>query len=101
MKSSASSSGAEMAQAVTAWSPFRHPVFSVIWTATVVSNIGGWMYSAAAGWLMTSLTKDAFLVSLVQVANSAPLFLLAMVAGALSDIVDKRRLLIWGEGATA
>lgn len=73
----------------------------MLWVATIVSNIGGWMYSAAAGWLMTSLTKDAFLVSLVQVANGAPLFLLAVVAGALTDIVDKRRLLIWGESATA
>ena len=73
----------------------------MLWVATIVSNIGGWMYSAAAGWLMTSLTKDALLVSLVQVANSAPLFLLAIAAGALSDIVDKRRLLIWGESATA
>ncbi|MGC1759584.1 MAG: MFS transporter [Candidatus Cybelea sp.] len=80
---------------------FRYRMFAMLWVATIVSNIGGWMYSAAAGWLMTSLTKDAFLVSLVQVANSAPLFLLAMVAGALTDIVDKRRLLIWGESATA
>ncbi|MFZ1018799.1 MAG: MFS transporter [Candidatus Cybelea sp.] len=80
---------------------FRYRTFAILWVATIVSNIGGWMYSAAAGWLMTSLTKDAFLVSLVQVANSAPLFLLAMVAGALTDIVDKRRLLIWGESATA
>ena len=80
---------------------FRYRTFAMLWIATIVSNIGGWMYSAAAGWLMTSLTKDAFLVSLVQVANSAPLFLLAMVAGALTDIVDKRRLLIWGESATA
>jgi len=76
-------------------------MFAILWIATIVSNIGGWMYSAAAGWLMTSLTKDAFLVALVQVANSAPLFLLAMVAGAFSDILDKRRLLIWGESATA
>jgi MFS family permease len=73
----------------------------MLWIATVVSNIGGWMYSAAAGWLMTSLTKDAFLVSLVQVANTAPLFLFALAAGALTDIVDKRRLLIWGESITA
>ena len=80
---------------------FRYRMFAMLWVATIVSNIGGWMYSAAAGWLMTSLTKDAFLVSLVQVANSAPLFLLAMAAGALTDIVDKRRLLIWGESATA
>ena len=33
--------------------PFRHPAFTVIWIATLVSNVGGWMYSAASGWLMT------------------------------------------------
>jgi MFS family permease len=80
---------------------FRNRVFAILWVATMVSNIGGWMYSAAAGWLMTTLTKDAFLVSLVQVANTAPMFLLAVAAGALTDIVDKRRLLIWGESVTA
>jgi len=81
--------------------PFRVRVFAILWMATMVSNIGGWMYGAAAGWLMTSLTKDPFVVSLVQVASSAPLFLLALAAGALTDTVDKRRLLIWGESATA
>ncbi len=80
---------------------FRYRVFALLWAATVVSNVGGWMYSTAAGWLMTTLTKDAFVVSLVQVANTAPMFLLAVVAGALTDIVDKRRLLIWGESVTA
>lgn len=80
---------------------FKYRVFALLWVATVVSNVGGWMYSAAAGWLMTTLTKDAFVVSLVQVANTAPMFLLALAAGALTDIVDKRRLLIWGESITA
>src|SRR5690348_13271909 len=80
---------------------FRYRTFALLWIATIVSNIGGWMYGAAAGWLMTTLSKDAFVVSLVQVANTAPMFLLAIAAGALTDIVDKRRLLIWGETATA
>jgi MFS family permease len=80
---------------------FRFRTFAILWLATIVSNIGGWMYGAAAGWLMTELTKDALVVSLVQVASSAPLFLLALLAGALSDVVDKRRLLIWGESVTA
>ncbi len=40
------------------WGPFRHRAFAVIWTATVVANIGGWMYNAASGWLMTSLNPD-------------------------------------------
>lgn len=59
------------------------------------------MYSAAAAWLMTSLTSDAFVVSLVQVANALPLFVLALAAGALSDILDKRKLLIAGESTIA
>jgi MFS family permease/quinol monooxygenase YgiN len=76
------------------WAPFRHRVYAVVWTATVVANIGGWMYSAAAAWLMTELTTDPLLVSLVQVATSLPMFLFALVAGAMTDIVDKRRYLI-------
>src|SRR5689334_17843250 len=76
------------------WAPFRHRTYAVIWTATVVANIGGWMYSAAAAWLMTELTTDPLLVSLVQVATSLPMFLFALPAGAMTDIVDKRRYLM-------
>jgi MFS family permease len=68
-----------------------------MWVATVVSNIGGWMYNVASGWLMTSLDPDPFIVSMVQVANSLPMFLFAIPAGALVDIVDRRRFLIYGE----
>src|SRR3984957_18136075 len=77
--------------------PFRHRAFTVIWIATIVSNIGGWMYSMASGWLMTSLHSKAFIVSMLQVANSLPMFLFAIPAGALADIVNQRRFLIVGE----
>lgn len=66
----------------------------MIWTATLVSNVGGWMYSAAAAWLMTSLDSHPVMVSLVQVATSLPMVLFALPAGALADIIDKRRFLI-------
>jgi MFS family permease len=79
---------------------FRHRAFTVIWIATVVSNIGTWMYNAASGWLMVSLNSDALLVSLVQVATSLPMFLFALAAGALADIFDKRRFLIGVEAFT-
>jgi MFS family permease len=82
------------------WSPFRHQAFTVLWIAAVVANIGTWMYNAGSGWLMTSLSPDPLVVSLVQVATSLPMFLFAVPAGALADIVDKRRLLIAVEGAT-
>ncbi len=71
----------------------------MIWTATVVSNIGGWMYNVASGWLMTNLDPNPLTVSMVQVANSLPMFLFAIPAGALMDIVDQRRFLICGEVA--
>jgi hypothetical protein len=61
--------------------PFRDPAFTVLWLATVVSNVGVWMQNAAASWLMTGLTSNPFLVSLVQVATSVPMFLFALQAG--------------------
>jgi MFS family permease len=82
------------------WSPFRQRTFAVIWIATVVSNIGTWLYSTSAAWLMTSLSADPLMVSLVQVAASLPMFLFALPAGALADIIEKRRFLIAAEIAT-
>src|ERR1700728_4475491 len=90
--------GAPTTQAAhSPWSPFRHVTFTVIWTATLVSNIGGWMYSSASAWLMTSLDADPLMVSLVQVAATLPMLLFALPAGVLADIVDKRRFLIGAE----
>src|SRR5262249_38902590 len=84
------------------WSPFRHRSFVVLWTATVVSNVGSWMYNAASGWLMTSLNPDPLIVSMVQVATSLPMFLFALPAGALADIIDRRKFLLFsGTGVTA
>jgi MFS family permease len=84
----------------SAWAPFRHRAFLVIWIATVVSNTGSWMYNAASGWLMLNLAPDPLIVSLVQVAASLPMFLLALPAGALADLADRRRLLLAIEIAT-
>ena len=75
-------------------SPFKHRAFAVVWTATVISNIGLWMQNTAAGWLMTSLNPDPRIVAMVQVAASLPMFLFALPAGALADIFDRRRLLL-------
>ena len=66
--------------------PFRHTTFTVLWIATVVSNVGTWMQNAAAGWLMTGLDPDPLVVSLVQAATSLPMFVFALPAGALAAI---------------
>jgi predicted MFS family arabinose efflux permease len=79
---------------LSSWAPFRHRVFAILWTATVISNTGTWMQNAAAGWLMTGLNPDPLIVALVQVATTLPMFLFGIPAGALADILDRRKLLI-------
>jgi MFS family permease len=76
------------------WGAFGHAAFTVIWTASIISNIGTAMFDTASGWLITSLNADPLAVSLVQVAVSLPLFLFTLPAGALADVIDSRRLLI-------
>ena len=80
--------------APSAWSPLQNRLFRSLWIATIVSNVGTWMQDVGAGWLMTSLSSSPSMVALVEAADSIPVMLLALPAGALADIVDRRRLLI-------
>jgi MFS family permease len=77
------------------WSPLRQPIYRALWLAALVSNLGTWMHEAAGAWMMTTLAPSPLLVALMQTAASLPFFLLAFPAGALADIVDRRRLLLW------
>ena len=79
---------------ISSWSPFRHLIFRLLWVAGLVANVGAWMYSAAAAWLMTTFDADPLVVSMVQAAASLPMFLFALPAGALADIVNKRRFIL-------
>lgn len=75
--------------------PFQHPAFTLLWVATVASNVGTWMHDVGAAWLMTELAPSPVMVSAVQAATTLPIFLFALLAGAVADIVDRRKLLIW------
>ena len=86
--------GKRAGRSTSAWSPLHNSVFRVLWIATVVSNIGTWMQDVGESWLMTSLTPSPILVALVETAGSLPVVLVALPAGALADIVDRRRLLL-------
>src|ERR1700694_5346243 len=85
---------AGVAAARSPWSPLQTALFRNLWIATIVSNIGTWMQDVGAGCLMTSLSASPSMVALVEAADSFPVMLLALPAGALADIVDRRRLLI-------
>ncbi|WP_277877991.1 MFS transporter [Leptolyngbya sp. FACHB-261] len=66
--------------------------------ASLASYLGTWMQNVGGVWLMTSLTSSSLLVSLMQTATTLPVFLVGLPAGALADIVDRRRLLLLTQG---
>jgi MFS family permease len=76
------------------WSPLRHAIFRWLWIASVASNVGTWFQNVGASWMMTTLSTSPTLVAFVQAATSLPMFLLSLPAGAVADVLDRRRLLL-------
>lgn len=76
------------------WRPLALRVFRTLWLAQLVSNIGSWMQTVGAQWLISHESGSASLVALVQTAISLAVLLLGIPAGALADILDRRRLLL-------
>ncbi|WP_375434330.1 MFS transporter [uncultured Hymenobacter sp.] len=79
---------------VSPMAPLRIPFFRMLWIASFVSNIGTWMQNVGAVGLMTDLTTSPVLVAMLQTASALPVFLLSLPAGALADLVDRRRMLL-------
>lgn len=77
-----------------AFAPLRRTVFAVLWGATILGNTGSFMRDVASAWLVTDLSASPAAVATVQAAAMLPVFLLAIPAGVLSDILDRRRFLI-------
>src|SRR5713101_2144730 len=84
--------------ASSALAPLREPLFRTLWVAAVICYTGTWMQNVGAGWLMTQLTMSPLMVGLVQAAGAVPVFLVILPAGALADMVDRRRFLLMTQG---
>ncbi|OYU92218.1 MAG: MFS transporter [Bradyrhizobiaceae bacterium PARB1] len=85
---------AKPAATSSAFAPFQQIVFTIIWTATVLGNTGSFMRDVASSWLVTDLSASPAAVSMIQAAGTLPIFLFAIPAGVLSDILDRRKFLI-------
>src|SRR5215468_5576799 len=85
-------------QVSSAWEPLRRPVFRDRLIASIISNTGSWMQDTAGTWLMTVLTTSPLLISLMQTAAALPVLLFGLPAGAMADIFDRRRLLLFWAG---
>ena len=87
-------SGTNQASAASSFAPLRQPVFAVLWAATVLGNTGSFMRDVASSWLVTDLSNAPAAVAMVQAAGTLPIFLLAIPAGVMSDILERRKFLI-------
>jgi MFS family permease len=70
--------------------PLRHALFRRIWLASLLSNLGLLIQGVGAAWAMTQMTSSADKVALVQTALMLPIMLIAMPAGAIADMYDRR-----------
>lgn len=83
------------------WGPLRLPAFRRLWIANVVSNVGGWMQTAGAGWIMTELAPaddKALFVAALAAATTVPVFFFGFPAGVLADRFDRRVYILCCQG---
>src|SRR5262249_22247377 len=83
---------ASLAKAVA---PLRHPAYRAMWSASLASNVGTWMHSVGAAWLMATLSVTPLMIALVQTATFLPTFLFGLLGGVLADTVERRRVLLF------
>lgn len=74
--------------------PFRHAIFRHVWFANLASNFGTLIQSVGASWMMASITPSANMVALVQASTNLPTMLFALLAGAVSDNFDRRKVMV-------
>jgi MFS family permease len=79
---------------VSAFRPFRHGIFRAVWITSTISNFGGLIEGVGAAWMMVMLAAPASMVALVQASRTLPVMLLSLMAGAIADQFDRRRVLI-------
>ncbi|WP_220486624.1 MFS transporter [Luteimonas sp. MC1782] len=81
-------------QRPSALSAMRYPVFRKVWLASASSNFGGMIQSVGASWLMISIAESADMVALVQASIALPVMLFSLVAGAMADSFDRRKMML-------
>src|SRR6201987_2008047 len=84
----------EASRSLGPWQPLRNRTFRNLLASNLVSDIGTFMQSVGAAWLMTSLTRNPLYIALIQTASALPFFLLALPAGSIGDIFERRKLIL-------
>ena len=83
---------------VSAWAPLRVGIFRALWLAVLVSNIGTWLQTVGAQWLLVHQPHALLLIAQVQMAETLSAVLFAYAGGILADTFDRRLLLLVVQG---
>jgi MFS family permease len=89
--------GAKPAGTASLWRPLRVPIFRNLLIADVASDMGAFIQGVAAAWMMVSLNAGPLYIALTQTASALPFFILAIPAGVIGDIANRRRLILFCE----
>ena len=81
-----------------ALAPSESDVFRNAWFATLGSNLGSLIQGVGAAWMMTSISRSADLVALVQTSITLPIMLFSLVSGALADNFNRRSVMLVAQG---
>ncbi|MET7768935.1 MFS transporter [Nocardia sp. NPDC005366] len=92
---------ADATSPLSTWAPLRSPIFRALWIAQLVSNLGTWMQTVGAQWILVDGPNAAALVAFVQTAITLPVMLLSIPSGVIADLVDRRRLLLGAQSTMA
>ena len=83
-----------MPQRISPLAPFQYKTFRALWSATLVSNLGGLVQTVGAGWMMATIAHSDDMVALVQASTTLPVMIFSVAAGALADNFDRRRIML-------
>ena len=87
----------EVSRSLGPWQSLRNLSCRNLLATNLISDIGTFMQSVGAAWLMTSLTRNPLDIALIQTDSALPFFLLALPAGSIGDIFDRRKLILGTE----
>lgn len=91
----------EQQKSTSILSPLRYPSFRLIWTATLFANLGSLVQGVGAAWAMAELTPSPTMIALVQASTTLPIMALAMIAGAVADNFNRRRVMLFAQSFMA
>jgi MFS family permease len=75
------------------WTALRNPVFRNMWLASLISGTCVAAQDTAATWTMNRVSDSPLFLSLMSTVASLPFFFFTLPAGALADMIDRKRMM--------